>query len=111
MYLAVLVLALAQLEQSQREMANLKLMQPLAFPAVLVLEPALPEQFQKSNTATQKRSTGPFPHMHGKKKALLVSGAFFLLFYNHREGNLVLYQRTALNISLKKCKQKSISHN
>ena len=83
MYLAVLVLALAQLEQSQRETANLKLMQQLAFPAVPVQEPALPEQFQKSNTAN--------------KKDLPVGGSFFALYFpdfNRGEGE-----------------QKFISHN
>lgn len=50
-YLVVLVLVLVQLEQSAKVMANSRLMQQLASPAVHVLEPALPEQFQKSKIA------------------------------------------------------------
>lgn len=51
MYLVVLVLALVQLEQSAKVMANLKLMQQPASLADLALEPALLEQSLKSKIA------------------------------------------------------------
>lgn len=61
MYLAALVLALAQLAQSQREMANLKLMQQLAFPVVLVLVLAQQAQFLKSNFIEKRAGTHLVP--------------------------------------------------
>ena len=95
MYLAVLALVLARLEQSQRETANLKLMQQLAFPAVPVQEPALLEQFQKSNTANPEKVHRTFSSYAWQQKRPACRRVFFIDYTDENRPG----------------KQKSILHN